>query len=161
MISGMRALLYRNLEPGFVEAAVTDVNGSGDNADRFRGLIEQVQRSPQPVVHTINWTTDAASAETFHAMPLLGRNNELLGVLLVGSSRKELVLLTRRIVTIAAVVGAVGLLVGLLVGLWGGARLTRPGGEVAGRARGGATGGGGKRVDVRRAGEIRRIGKAL
>jgi signal transduction histidine kinase len=159
--SGMRALLYRNLEPGFVEAALTDVNGSADNPDRFRGLIEQVQRNPQPVVRTINWTADAASAEAFHALPLLGRNNELLGVLLVGSSRKELVLLTRRIVTIAAVVAAAALLVGLLVSLWVAARITRPVEDLAAGAREVATGRWDTRIDVRGTDEIGQLGTAF
>jgi len=48
------------------------------------------------MVKTVDWTGDAADAETFHSIPLLGRNNEVLGALLVGSSRRELVLLTRR-----------------------------------------------------------------
>ena len=159
--SGMRALLYRNLEPGFVEGALTDVNGSADNPDRFRALIEQVQRSPQPLVRTINWTADAASAETFHALPLLGRNNELLGVLLVGSSRKELVLLTRRIVTIAAVVAAAAILVGLLVSLWVAARITRPVVELAAGAREVATGRWDTRIDVRGTDEIGQLGTAF
>ena len=159
--SGMRALLYRNLEPGFVEAALTDVNGSADNADRFRGLIEQVQKDPRPVVRTINWTADAASAEAFHAMPLLGRNNELLGVLLVGSPRKELVLLTRRIVTIAAVVAGAALLVGLLVSLWVAARITRPVVELAEGAREVATGRWDTRIEVRGTGEIGQLGTAF
>ena len=159
--SGMRALLYRNLEPNFVEAALTDVNGSADNPDRFRALIEQVQRNPQPVVRTINWTSDAASAEAFHAMPLLGRNNELLGVLLVGSSRKELVLLTRRIVTIAAVVAAAAILVGLLVSLWIAARITRPVEELAEGAREVATGRWDTRIDVRGTDEIGQLGTAF
>jgi two-component system nitrogen regulation sensor histidine kinase NtrY len=159
--SGMRALLYRNLEPGFVEGALTDVNGSADNPDRFRGLIEQMQRNPQSVLRTINWTADAASAETFHAMPLLGRNNELLGVLLVGSSRKELVLLTRRIVTIAAVVAAAAILVGLLVSLWVAARITRPVVELAAGAREVATGRWDTRIDVRGTDEIGQLGTAF
>ncbi len=159
--SGMRALLYRNLEPGFVEAALTDVNGSADNADRFRGLIEQVQSNPRPVVRTINWTADAASAEAFHAMPLLGRNNDLLGVLLVGSPRKELVLLTRRIVMIAAVVGAAALLVGLLVSLWVAARITRPVVELAEGAREVATGRWDTRIHVRGTDEIGQLGTAF
>ena len=159
--SGMRALLYRNLEPGFVEGALTDVNGSADHPDRFRGLIEQVQRNPQPVVRTINWTADAASAEAFHAMPLPGRNNELLGVLLVGSSRKELVLLTRRIVTIAAVVAAAAILVGLLVSLWVAARITRPVEELAAGAREVATGRWDTRIDVRGTDEIGQLGTAF
>jgi two-component system, NtrC family, nitrogen regulation sensor histidine kinase NtrY len=159
--SGMRALLYRNLEPGFVEAALTDVNGSADNPDRFRGLIEQMQRNPQSVLRTINWTADAASAETFHAMPLVGRNNELLGVLLVGSSRKELVLLTRRIVTIAAMVAAAAILVGLLVSLWVAARITRPVVELAAGAREVATGRWDTRIDVRGTDEIGQLGTAF
>jgi two-component system nitrogen regulation sensor histidine kinase NtrY len=159
--SGMRALLYRNLEPNFVEAALTDVNGSADNPDRFRAVIEQVQRNPQPVVRTINWTSDAASAEAFHAMPLLGRSNELLGVLLVGSSRKELVLLTRRIVTIAAVVAAAAILVGLLVSLWIAARITRPVEELAEGAREVATGRWDTRIDVRGTDEIGQLGTAF
>ncbi len=159
--SGMRALLYRNLEPGFVEGALTDVNGSADNPDRFRALIEQVQKNSQPVVGTINWTADAASAETFHALPLLGRNKELLGVLLVGSSRKELVLLTRRIVTIAAVVAAAAILVGLLVSLWVAARITRPVEELAEGAREVATGRWDTRIDVRGTDEIGQLGTAF
>jgi signal transduction histidine kinase len=159
--SGMRALLYRNLEPGFVEGALTDVNGSADHPDRFRGLIEQVQRNPQPVMRTINWTADAASAEAFHAMPLPGRNNELLGVLLVGSSRKELVLLTRRIVTIAAVVAAAAILVGLLLSLWVAARITRPVEELAAGAREVATGRWDTRLDVRGTDEIGQLGTAF
>ena len=159
--SGMRALLYRNLEPSFVGASLTDVNGAADNPESFRPLIEQVQRNPQPAVRTIDWTQDAASAEAFHAMPLLGRNNELLGVLLVGSSRKELVLLTRRIVTIAAVVAAAALLVGLLVSLWVAARITRPVIELAEGAREVATGRWDTRIDVRGTDEIGQLGTAF
>lgn len=159
--SGMRALLYRNLEPGFVGASLTDVNGTADNPENLRPLIEQVQRNPQPAVRTINWTQDAASAEAFHAMPLLGRNKELLGVLLVGSSRKELVLLTRRIVTIAAVVAAAALLVGLLVSFWVSARITRPVVELAEGAREVATGRWDTRIDVRGTDEIGQLGTAF
>ena len=161
LASGMRALLYRNLEPNFIEAALTDVNGTADDPEKFRPLIEQVQRKPQPVVRTIHWTADAASAETFHAIPLPGRNNELLGVLLVGSSRKELVLLTQRIVTIAGVVAAAALLVGLLVSLWVAARITRPVEELAAGAREVATGRWDTRIDVRGTDEIGQLGTAF
>jgi two-component system, NtrC family, nitrogen regulation sensor histidine kinase NtrY len=161
LASGMRALLYRNLEPNFVEAALTDVNGRADSPERFRPLIEEVQRKPQAVVRTINWTADAASAETFHAIPLPGRNKELLGVLLVGSSRKELVLLTQRIVTIAAVVAAAAILVGLFVSLWVAARITRPVEELAAGAREVATGRWDTRIDVRGTDEIGQLGTAF
>jgi len=73
-------------------------------ADRFQPLIEQIQKQPQSLVKTMNWSADAAEAETFHEIPLMGRSHELLGVLLVGSSQRELVLLTRRIIKIAGAV---------------------------------------------------------
>ena len=141
--SGMRALLYRNLEPSFSPTSLTDANGAVEQPERLEPMIEQIQSQPAEVgpprtlVRTIHWSGDAASAETFHAMPLRGRNNELLGVLLVGSSRRELVLLTRHIVLIAAGVAAVALCIGLMISFWVSARITRPVEELAeGRARG-------------------------
>jgi len=84
--SGMRALLYHNLEPGFVSAALTEGAKPAENPDRFEPLIEQVKHQPQPLVQTIEWSNDPADAETFHAIPLSGRNNELLGIFLVGNN---------------------------------------------------------------------------
>src|SRR3979490_2549589 len=159
--AGMRALLYKNLEPAFVSAALTDVNGTTDEPERPRPLIEQVQKKPQKTGETISWSADAASAETFHAMPMLGRNNEVLAVLLVGSSRKELVLLTQRIVTIAAIVAGAAILVGLLVSLWVAARITRPVEELAEGAREVATGRWDTRIDVRGTDEIGELGTAF
>ena len=159
--SGMRALLYQNLEPGFVPSALTDVNGSVEQAEQLQPLIEQVQKGPQPLVRTINWTRDPASAETFHAVPLSGRNNELLGVLLVGSSRKELVLLTNRIVIIAAVVAAAALLVGLFMSLWISSRITRPVKELSEGAREVANGRWDTRIDVHGSDEIGRLAIAF
>jgi two-component system, NtrC family, nitrogen regulation sensor histidine kinase NtrY len=127
----------------------------------LRPLIEQLQRKPQKIVQTLNWKADAASAETFHAIPLLGRNNEVLAMLLVGSSRKELVLLTQRIVTIAAVVAGSAILVGLLVSLWVAARITRPVEELADGAREVATGRWDTRIDVRGTDEIGQLGTAF
>ncbi|MGA2098252.1 MAG: ATP-binding protein [Candidatus Acidiferrum sp.] len=129
--SGMRTLLYGNLEPSFSAASLIDANGTVQQADRFESLIQAVQMQPKPLVKTIEWSNNAADAETFHAIPLPGRNNELLGVLLVGSSRRELVLLTRHILQIAAVVAGAALLVGLLISLWVSARITRPLEELA------------------------------
>jgi two-component system nitrogen regulation sensor histidine kinase NtrY len=158
---GMRALLYRNLEPAFVPSALVDVNGTVEQADRLQPLIEQIQKQPQSIVRTINWTADPASSETLHAMPLLGRNKELLGVLFVGSSRKELVLLTQRIITIAAVVAGAALLVGLFVSLWISSRITRPVKELVAGAREVAIGRWDTRIDVRGSDEIGQLATAF
>jgi len=134
--AGMRTLLYQNLEPGFALAELTDAGGAVQQPERYTSLIEQSKKQPQrPVISTINWTADPASAETFHAIPLKGRNDELLGILLVGSSRRELVLLTERIGWIAASVGAGALLIALLLIWWFSARITQPVEELAVAAR--------------------------
>jgi signal transduction histidine kinase len=160
--AGMRTLLYQNLEPGFAPAELTDSNGPVPHADRYIPLIERSQKFPQkPVIGTIAWTADPATAETFHAIPLTGRSDELLGILLVGSSRRELVLLTRRIEVIAAIVGAGALLIGLLLTWWFSARITRPVEELAEAAREVASGRWDARIDVRTYDEVGQLATAF
>jgi len=158
---GMRALLYKNLEPTFVGAALTDANGSVERAEMFQPLIEQIQRQPQDLVKTISWGNDAASAETFHAMPLKGRNGELLGVLLLGSAAKELVLLKREILKIAAVVALAALFIGLLLSWWVSRRITRPVEELANGAREVASGHWETKIDVSGSDEIGQLAGAF
>ena len=160
--SGMRAFLYVNLDPGFSPAALlSGLKDAVEQPERLQSLIDQIRRQPQTLVQTINWNSEATSAETFHAMPLPGRNNELLGVLLVGSSRKELVLLTNRIVMTALAVAAGALLIGLLVSLWVASRITRPVSELAEGAREVAAGRWETRIDVRGLDEIGQLGIAF
>jgi signal transduction histidine kinase len=160
--AGMRTLLYQNLEPDFAPAELTDVSGAVPQAERYASLIEQSKKQPQrPVISTINWSADPASAETFRAIPLAGRNDELLGILLVGSSRRELVLLTQRIGWIAASVGAGALLIALLLIWWFSARITHPVEELAVAAREVASGRWDARIDVRTYDEVGQLATAF
>jgi len=159
--TGMRALIYSNLEPSFVPAALIAAKDEVEQPERFAPLIEQIQKQAHPLVRTFEWTRDPADAETFHAIPLAGRNNELLGVFLVGSSRKELVLLTNKIVKIAAAVGAGALFIGLLIALWISARITRPVEELAAAAREVAGGRWNTRIDVHGRDEIGQLAAAF
>src|SRR3989442_278101 len=127
----MRVLIYTNLDPAFVLASLLAEKIDADQAERLPPFVEQLQKQPQALVRTIEWTRDPADAESFHAIPLSGRNNELLGVFFVGSSRRELVLLTRQILKIAAAVAAAALFIGLLVSFWISARITKPVEELA------------------------------
>src|SRR6266403_1173872 len=158
---GMRALLYRNLEPTFVASALTDANGGVPQAGEFQSLIEQIQKQPQDLIKTISWNHDPASAETFHAMPLKGRNGELLGMLLLGSSAKELVLLKREILQIASVVSLAGLVIGLLLSWWVSRRITRPVEELANGAREVASGRWDTKIDVKGSDEIGQLANAF
>ena len=159
--AGMRALIYTNLEPTFAPAFLLAEKMDADQADRFAPLVEQLQKQPLPLVRTMEWTRDPEDAETFHAIPLTGRNNELLGVFFVGSSRKELVLLTRQILKIAAAVEAAALLVGLLVSFWISARITKPVEELAEGARQVASGRWHTHIDVHGRDEIGQLATAF
>ena len=158
--AGMRALIYTNLDPTFTASSLLgEIEPS--QADRFAPLVEQLQKQPQPLVRTIEWTRDPADAETFHAIPLTGRNNELLGIFFVGSSRRELVLLTQQILKTSVAVAAAALFVGLLVSLWISARITKPVEELAEGAREVATGRWDTRIDVRGTDEVGQLAIAF
>jgi signal transduction histidine kinase len=159
--TGMRALIYSNLEPAFIPTALIAAKGDVDQPERFAPIVEQIQKQSRPIVRTIDWSRDPADAETFHAIPLTGRNNELLGVFLVGSSRKELVLLTDKIVKTAAAVGAGALFVGLLIAFWISERITRPVEELAAAAHEVATGRWDTHIEVRGRDEIGQLAAAF
>ena len=161
--TGMRALLYRNLDPTFVATSLTDASGPVAQADQFQPLIEEFQKQSQPemIVKTIQWTNDPASAETFHAMPLSGRHNELLGVLLLGSPQRELVLLRRQILRTAAIVALAAICIGLLLGWWVSKRITQPVEELANGARDVASGRWDTQIDVQGTDEVGQLADAF
>jgi signal transduction histidine kinase len=116
--TGMRAMLYRNLE-----TQQSLLGGEAADQTRLQPLIEQVRKTRREATATLG--TGAAS-ETFYALPLLGYENNLLGALLVGSSRRALVELESSLRTIGAWVAAAGILVGMALSWWATARVTRP-----------------------------------
>ncbi|MGB9512074.1 MAG: HAMP domain-containing sensor histidine kinase [Candidatus Acidiferrum sp.] len=161
--TGMRALLYRNLDQGFVPTDLTDANGPVTQADEFQPLIEQMQKqaTPEMLVKTISWSSDPASAETFHALPLTGRHNELLGLLLLGSPQRELVLLRRQILKTAGLVAFAAILIGLLLAWWVSKRITRPVEELANGARDVASGRWDTQIEVRGNDEVGQLAEAF
>ena len=159
--AGMRALIYTNLDPSFQASSLLGEKIDSDQADRFAPLVQQLQKQPQPLVRTIQWSSDPADAETFHAIPLTGRNNELLGVFFVGSSRRDLVLLTQKILRSAAAVAAAALFMGLLVSFWISRRITKPVVELAEGARDVAAGRWDTRIEVRGSDEVGQLAIAF
>jgi len=159
--AGMRALLYRDLDPNFSPAQLIDAGDPLQSPERFEPLISQIRKASQPVVKTMNWTGNAADAETFHSIPLMGRNNEVLGALLVGSSRRELVLLTQKIVWIAGLVGVAALSIGLILTWWISRRITRPIEELVDGARDVASGRWDRHIDLRGRDEVGQLANAF
>jgi len=151
---GMRALLYVNLDAHFAAQNLTAVDGPVAQADRFAPLVARELQQPGEITATVHWTRDAASDEVFHLLPLLGPDKNLLGVLFVGSSRHDLVLLERGIRRWALLVGGIALALGILLSWWAAVRVTRPVGKLVAGAREVASGNWDARVTIHSRDEI-------
>jgi two-component system, NtrC family, nitrogen regulation sensor histidine kinase NtrY len=163
--AGMRAMLYANSESGFSPQALISADGTvafplGKNPEKLAPLIERVRRDHRELSQIITWG-QPQELEFFHALPLLGRGNNLLGVLLVGSSEQELAMLERRIRLIALQVGGGGMLLGFLLSIWAAARVTRPVERLAAAAREVAEGNWEARVEAGSTDEIGQLAKAF
>jgi two-component system, NtrC family, nitrogen regulation sensor histidine kinase NtrY len=158
----MRALLYRNLEQGFMASELTDLHGPASQAELFAPLITEVLRTRRESQRTINSGPDRApNSETFDAIPLVAREGDLLGVLLVGSSRQDLVQMLNFIRALALLVAGGVILVGLVLGWWISARVTRPIEQLAEGAREVAAGYWDARVEVHSRDEIGQLAAAF
>jgi len=129
----MRVLLYQNrgdhFSPDFLLApsAGSATNGIRPN-DKFEMLVDAVRQHDQEMTSIVHWSSDPADDEVFHAIPLRGAGDKhaLLGILLVGNSRRPYVELIRHIRASALLVGGGGILVAILLSSWAAARVTRP-----------------------------------
>jgi len=100
---GVHFQLYRNFEP----------------LDHSNRLVEDVRRQPREV-------TRVTAASSVTAIPLRGRDQQLLAILAIESSRAELAGLKKYIQGTAAAVGAAGVLLALALSFWTASRVTRP-----------------------------------
>jgi two-component system nitrogen regulation sensor histidine kinase NtrY len=158
----MRALLYRNLEQGFVPTALTDAQGQAAQPELFAPLVTEVQRTRHEVQKRIDWTVDrTANSSNYDAIPLAGRSGDLLGVLLVGSSRQDLIQMLSFIRSLALAVGGGVILLGLVLGWWISARFTRPIEQLAEGAREVTVGRWEARVEVHSRDEIGQLATAF
>jgi two-component system nitrogen regulation sensor histidine kinase NtrY len=167
--TGTRVLLYQNLNAKWNPKSLLDLNGPAAGADKIAPLAARVRDTLQESQGVIHWTSDPADAEVFHAIPLTGptlgatnqssasqngANQQLMGVLLVGSSRRPLIELERQVVSTAMLVGGAGILVAVLASLWFAARVTRPVVSLAAAARRVAAGDLGTKVEVESSDEL-------
>ncbi len=152
----MRALLYQNRGDHFSPDLLLDPS-SGENisegvkpAEKFAPLIEAVRQYNQEMTGIVHWSSDQADDEVFHAIPLrgVGKERPLLGILLIGNSRRSYVELKRHIRASALLVGGGGIVLAILLSSWVAARVTRPVGQLARAARSVAAGNWDTRVEV-------------
>lgn len=129
----MRGLLYENRGPRFspdllIDPALSTVNEAPHSAEKLVPLVDAVRRNNQEMSAVVYWSSDQRDQEIFHAIPLRGlaRESPLLGILLIGHSRRSYVELRRRIRDSALLAGAAGIFLAILFSSWAAARVTRP-----------------------------------
>lgn len=129
--SDTRALLYQNRGDRFSADLLVDAStppsSNTRSADKLAPIIQAVQQYSQEMTLVIHWSADQADDEVFHAIPLRGNGKDrpLLGILLVGNSRRSYVELKRHIRASALLVGGGGIVVAILLSSWAAARVTR------------------------------------
>lgn len=126
---GMRAMLYQSLQPAFTPQDLVGPGGLVENSERLRPLIEDVSREKREVSRNIFWPD--GSSESFHGFPLQGPDNDVLGVLLLGSSRAEIVSLEQHIRSVGFFVGTGGILLAMIFSALLAHRVTRPVAQLA------------------------------
>ena len=152
----MRALLYQNRGDHFSADLLLDPSAGGKvsdaarSAEKFAPLIDAVRQYNQEMTGIVHWTSDQADDEVFHAIPLRGAAKEhpLLGILLIGNSRRPYVELKRHIRASALLVGGAGIVLAILLSSWAAARVTRPVVQLARAAQSVAAGNWDTRVEV-------------
>jgi signal transduction histidine kinase len=131
--SDSRALLYQNRGDRFSSELLIDPSSgnapaaSTRSADKLAPIIQAVRQYNQDMAAVIHWSADQADDELFHAVPLRGNGSErpLLGILLVGNSRRSYVELKRYIRDTALAVGGGGIVLAIFLSSWAAARVTR------------------------------------
>jgi signal transduction histidine kinase len=141
---GMRIQLYRNFGP----LPAPDTLGSKLAAT----LVNDVRQQPRELTRT---NSDASIS----AIPLVGRDKQLLAILLVESSRAELASLKRTIQATAWGVGSAAVLLGLILSFWTASRVTRPLRELAGSVREVAAGDWNTRATIESSDEIGQLAR--
>jgi signal transduction histidine kinase len=152
----MRALLYQNRGDHFSPDLLLDPSAAGNAPDparppeKFATLIEAVRQYNQETAGIVQWSSDRAEDEVFHAIPLrgAGKDRPLLGILLIGHSRRSYVELKARIGVSALLVGGGGIVLAILFSTWAAARVTRPVEQLARAAQDVAAGNWNTRVEV-------------
>jgi len=164
----MRALLYQNLGNHFSPDLLIDPSSGTASSlarppDKFAPLIEAVRQYNQEATGKIQWSSDQADDELFHAIPLrgLGKDRPLLGVLLIGNSQSSYVELKRHIGALALLVGGGGILLAILLSSWAAARVTRPVEELVRAAQDVAAGNWNTRVEAPGDDEISQLAESF
>ncbi len=125
------------------------INGPVANASRYQLVIDAARRNGQAsssIVYLSDRREDSVSAMV---QPLKSETGQVLAVLVVAASRREMVQAQQHIRAIAYGVAATGILLAIAISVWIAGRVSRPIEELARAAEEVASGNWDTRVDIR------------
>ena len=158
---GTRAMFYQNLGTGFSPQFLIGTAGTVQQADRIAPIIQQLQLTPRETATLLHWSSNPADDETIDAFPLTGQDKRLLGVLLIGNSRRPYVDLRQQIRSVTLLCGGGGILLAILLSGWAAARVTRPVEQLAQAARDVASGNWSAQVTVTSSDELGELAESF
>lgn len=158
-----RALLYFNRSDHFSSDQLLDPTPNNDVPQGLVTLIQTVRQYNQAASGVVRRSSNQADDEVFHAIPLRGidKDHPLLGILLIGNSRRSYVELKRRIRDSSLLVAGLGIVLAILLSSWTAARVTRPVEQLAQAAQNVAAGDWSTRAEVAGEDEIGRLADAF
>jgi two-component system, NtrC family, nitrogen regulation sensor histidine kinase NtrY len=133
--AGTRAMLYTVGGGTYSPEALVDASGPVRQAEKLQPLVVQVQATGAEQSAVVSWSSDSGDSENMDAIPLKTEQGKLLGMLLVGNSRRALVAVEGRIRSASLLVAGLALLLAIVVSSWMAARVTRPVEQLAEAAR--------------------------
>jgi len=160
---GMRVMLYENLDHGsatFLPDHLIVTSDSSQDSRELAPLVQRVQHDGLESNAIVHWNS-TGDDETVNAFPLTGESNQLLGILLVGSSRRPYAELGGQIRSAALLAAGVGLILAVLLSSWAAARVTKPVEELARAAHGIAEGDWKSQVETNSSDEIGELAAAF
>jgi two-component system, NtrC family, nitrogen regulation sensor histidine kinase NtrY len=158
---GMRALLYENLGAGADPPHVIDPFGVAPEIGPLAALLEKIRSNPAEQSAVVRWTSGDEGDEVVHAIPLVGRDRELLGALLLTDPLRPYLELRRQIRTTSLFIGSGGILLAILLSGWMATRITRPVEQLAQAARQVAAGNWNTQVSVGSSDELAELAQSF
>jgi signal transduction histidine kinase len=155
---GMTVALYENFGASAFSPDHLISSGRLENAGDVAPTIQRVQNERRPssgIVHT------TSGDQTLNAFPLTGQNSQVLGVLLVASSRQIYTDLRTQIRAAAVLAASAGLLLAILLSSWAATRVTRPVEELARAAHEVASGNWNTTVSATRSDELGELAESF
>ena len=124
--AGMRVFFYQNVARGFSAQFLVGTRGGVEHWEALAPLVQQVQQHEKESTMLAHGSSNPRDDEMVDAIPLTGIDNQLLGILLVGNSRRAYVDLEQQIRSAAMISAITGIVIAILLSGWIASRVTRP-----------------------------------